>query len=767
MNAQTRLTRISGFTLAIVVLVLVLLLLVATHRALASTLPDNRAYEMVTPPENANADVYVPSASAGNAFAPGEGVYTKRPFQASIDGNMVTYIADPISGGARSGLSLGDSYMASRSAGGGWAQVNLQPFGFSDAAYQAFSSDLSAGVLASGDGAFPELPALPGTEAPGEGYDVLYTRDSSNGSYHQFFTSKPPNRSAQEFEAYGVLKPTFEPEELAFAGASTDFTRLFFEANDAMEGTGASDGGREENNLYESVDGRLDLVNVLPDGTSEANATFGAPGLGVALNDSGPDFGNVISSDGSRAFWTGLNTNDLYVTEDVGMPGQKSVQIDASLVRGLGGGGRFWTASRDGSRVFFTDSEAADLTGDMLAGSGTNLYEYEPASTAGQSGALKDLTPGAEADVEGVVGASENGEYVYFIATGVLSANENAQHQKATSSGDNLYLVRHDGSPLFITTLSSGDYNETQPFRNGGGGPRFGDWQPGVGYRTAEVAPDGAGIVFMSKESLTGYPNEVLGKKIEEVYVYEADDNRLSCVSCNPDGVPPESNMMTNASLWVGAFVPVSWSNTELPRWISANGERVFFDSEEPLVPQDTNDRQDVYEWEREGEGSCTQSTGCVYLLSGGVSESASWLEGTSENGDDVFIDTRAKLTLEDQNENFDLYDVRVDGVESVLPPSCTGTGCQGLPAPPPTFATPPSVTFEGVGNFPPPTPVPVVKAKVKTLTRTQKLARALKACRGKQNKVKRASCEAQARRRYGMSVKSKKASVHGSGGGR
>ena len=43
-----------------------------------------------------------------------------------------------------------------------------------------------------------------------------------------------------------------------------------------------------------------------------------------------------------------------------------------------------------------------------------------------------------------------------------------------------------------------------------------------------------------------------------------------------------------------------------------------------PLVAQDTNGQQDVYEWEREGTGSCTLGAGvnggCVYLLSGGDS---------------------------------------------------------------------------------------------------------------------------------------------------
>ena len=44
-------------------------------------------------------------------------------------------------------------------------------------------------------------------------------------------------------------------------------------------------------------------------------------------------------------------------------------------------------------------------------------------------------------------------------------------------------------------------------------------------------------------------------------------------------------------------------NDTYLPQWIAEEGNRVFFDTEVPLVARDTNGRQDVYEWEREGHG--------------------------------------------------------------------------------------------------------------------------------------------------------------------
>ena len=156
-----------------------------------------------------------------------------------------------------------------------------------------------------------------------------------------------------------------------------------------------------------------------------------------------------------------------------------------------------------------------------------------------------------------------------------------------------------------------------------------------------------------------------------------------------------------------GAFLPISWNDAHLPEWVADEGNRVFFDSQAPLVAQDTNGRQDVYEWEREGTGSCTAASavngGCQYLLSGGTSEADSWFIGASESGDDVFVASRANLAPRAGNEAFNLFDARVGGVQPVTEPLCTGTGCQGPPEPAPTFATPASVTFNGVGNFPPP----------------------------------------------------------------
>ncbi len=688
-----------------------------TFPASTPGLPDGRVYEMVTPPENDDADVYVPQLLSSGFINQGQaGISTRLLFQASEDGSAVTYVADPTSGGnGNSGFGEGNEYLATRSVAGGWTQINLEPPGLRSPYYQTFSNDLSVGVLQSGAGesvsvSRPELDERLSPEARGENYKVLYRHRIGEAGYEPFFSkSVPLHRTGGEFGSNGFLEPNdLSQGVLSYVGGSTDMSRLFFEANDALT-ENAVDGGAEEDNLYESVDGRLSLVNVLPDGGAEPNARFGSPA------QYGPDLSHVISTNGSRAFWTGLGTGDLYMTENAGSAQERTVQVDEAV----GGGGTFWTASSDGSKAFFTKGD---------------LYEYDV-----NTGATIDLTPDVE--VQGVIGASKDGEYVYYV-----------------DSEYNL-SVWHAGSSKLIATLSSRDnieaLGEELDYKKAG---KFGDWQVSMGKRTAEVAPDGHSIVFIAFESLTGYDNEVVGNRVDEVYVYDDEDNRLTCASCNPSGEAPQANIFANYSF--GGYFPPSWSPTFLPQWMSSDGSRVFFDSSEPLVPQDTNGTVDVYEWERDNSGTCHETAGCVYLLSGGVNSSVSSLVAESSSGNDVFIVSRARLVGSAENEAFNLYDVSADGSRPVSPPACSGTGCQGVPAAPPVFAVPPSVTFAGVGNFP---PLVMSKAtsKKKALTRTQKLSDALRAC-GTMHGRKRKKCEATAHTRFETRAKARQKNVSG-----
>ena len=741
--------------------------------ASASSLPDGRVFEMVTPVEDQGADVYAPFVVSQFYVLIGvSGLFTQLPVQASVDGDAVAYAGDASVGGmGETGLKVGDEYVARRLPGGGWAQSAISPPGVKQAYYQGFTGDLSSGVLQAGEAVpgFEESRLFevgaPGSivespEVPRGGYKFLYSHPTVKGGegvYYPLFASNPSNRSAEEFRTPGVPK-TYSGASgvLEFAGASAGFGELLFEANSVLSG-GAPEGEAGANNLYVSVGGRPVLVNVAPGGVAEAGATFGAPTGNFPTADD-PDFSHVVSADGSRVFWTDLNTGVLYGSEGVGTAGQRSVELDASEGPGLSGGGRYWTASEDGSRVYFTDEN--QLTADSTAGGGEpDLYEYDFERPVGAR--LTDLTvdAGGHADVVGVIGVSEEeraqeeqaGRFVYFVARGVLAGSgTNAQGVSAEAEQDNLYVLRAGSGVRFIARLTEKDGHEALgeavsrlPRRE------FGDWQAGLGNRTAEVTPGGGGLVFMSDDqAVGGYAPRLEGSELEEVYVYEYATGSLACASCDPAHEPPQANTIASFE-GKGGFLPPSWSSTYLPDWLSSSGGRVVFDSSEPLVPQDTNGEPDVYEWERDGEGTCQLPAGCVYLLSGGTSSSGSWLGGESESGNDVFIISRAHLVEAGQGEEFAMYDARVGGVEPTVPPACTGTGCQGVPAPPPTFATPPSSTYDGPANFPPPAPATPVKAKPKPLTNPQKLHAALMACRKLHDHARRHACETRADKQY------------------
>jgi hypothetical protein len=633
-------------------------------------LPDGRGYELVTSNESTDFELYAPDApGSGAEFS---NVLTQRPFQAAANGEGVAFVGSPSEEGNESaGEGGGNEYLARRSSDGVWTQANISPYGAGTALFQGFSSDLSVGFL---DAVEPLAPGVPGYGEPVQRngtYDDLYQTDTAGTrEYAPAFTVTPPYRSKTQFETANVGHIGVKRETVVlYAGASADSRHVLFEANDAL--TPEAEGGsaanyREVNNLYESVDGQLKLVNVLPDGTTKANATFGGPNS-EAINGfyASPDLAHVISNDGTRVFWTDLNTGHIYVREN-----GTTVEISSA--------GQYWGATADGSRAFYTNGD---------------LYEYDVAS-----GTTTDLTPGVE--VQGVIGASENGEYIYYVTAGL-----------------DLDLW-HDGATTGITALKATDNgNGTEGLA--GYGYFTGDWRPGYADRTAEVAPDGSSVVYVSSDT---------------VKVYDADDNKLYCASCG----------------WGGSqgYLPLSFSNTYQKRWISEGGSRVFFDSKQALVPQDGNGRLDVYEWERPGAGSCTSSDGCIYLLTGGTSQDESFLADASSSGEDVFVITRTKLALQDDNEKYDLYDARVGGSEPIAAPVCTGTGCQGIAAAPPIFSTPASFTFEGVGNFAAPAPVVKPKPKPKAKPKKKKKSQKCKRKRKKGARGKPAHCARRARRK-------------------
>lgn len=679
----------------------------------SAALPDCRAYELVDDPATmGSGQIYVPeSRSPEEEYW--NGIPTTRPFQVSTLGNRIAYIGDnSLTGGSgETGAALGEEYVAVRGQQGGWSNSVLQPPGRPSVIYQGFSPSLSVGILQAGSGAelASEGPLSP--DAPGENRPVLYAHPTSGAAYGPLYRSpisfhRLVRSSISDLELGSsrfLQAGKAGAERVAFAGASSDFHDLVFEANDSLLAAGqphaaelASAAQAEvaavENLdfLYDSVEGHLALVDVTPGGTVEPGATFGGLPLGSAEANA-PDFDHAISADGERIYWTANASGRIYLrkdpaaAEECGLPGEpgKACTIPVSA-----GAAHYWAASVDGRYALYTEA------GRLLR------FDAETETST-------ELAAGTE--VEGIIGASESGETIYFVARGDLTGPEKNGHGEGAVSGeDNLYVLRGGQAPHFIARLSPQDGNSVEGFQSGQRNfTEYGDWMTGTQTRTAAVSADGESLVFMSDRSLTGAPN----RGTDQVYIYNGKDGELDCASCSPTGEPPSGV----------SLLPLSWSQLSQYQWMSEDGNRVFFDSYNRLSPADHNSAQDVYEWEREGSGGsggCTSAEavegGCVHLLSGGSSEYDSWFVGAGADGSDAFIVTRAHLSAADTDERMDLYDARV-GAEPTTPTAvCEGREeCKRNEAAPPGYASPPSSSFHGPGN---PAPARCAKGKVRKM---------------------------------------------------
>ena len=481
-----------------------------------------------------------------------------------------------------------------------------------------------------------------------------------------------------------------------------------------------------------------------PGGSFAGSYAFSPANLGVPPGDLTQGTGyrqDTISEDGSRIFFTEGATGRLYERNNA----TTTVQISAPQGTADPSGHKpaaFSAATPDGHTVYFTSCEklTADSTAvstgenDCLTSSqGQDLYSYDTGA-----GTLTDLTPDSHgsdaqaAQVQGVLGVSPDGAYLYFTANGVLASG--ATPGDCDSAGGSLtgscsLYLSHGGDISFVARLGGGnsaqhDYTNWMPGPGAGG--------TAVHTKTARVAASGT-LLFSSNRSLTGYDNagatcniHVPGNPCDELYRFDPQvdhgTGHLGCVSCDPTGAAPidDAGLDSDAGAPLFRVPPLGI----LTRVLSTDGDRVFFETPDKLVPSDTNGDggcpeafstsgggpvrtcQDVYEWEANGAGSChssAQNGGCLFLLSSGTSTAPSRLDDASASGDDVFIYTDTRLVAQDRDDLTDLYDVRVDGglpsQQQAAPPPCSGDVCQGSPTAPLVLPIAGSVTFAGAGN--------------------------------------------------------------------
>lgn len=628
----------------------------------AATLPDGRVPELVT-----NLGAF---GEPDAPWAPERGVFSPQTssliFQASSDGSSLAYVGQPpeTGGNGTTGLGAGQQFIAHRGEHE-WSDEAVAEPEISASGLQGVSPDLTRGYIAS------EIPLTPGALAPP--CRVLYSRENSTQTFRPLVTE--------------TQNPEGHCGNPGFAGESQDGSEVIFASQTAL-----TPGAQESTetvpphnglfsqrdgymgspcdfgcNLYLSSEGKLKLVSELPNGGGEIHsANFGGyaaePPLASGPGNR-PEFSNAISNDGSRIFWTstepGPTFQHVYVLEN------GSTEVPVS---GGGDPAQYWTASPDGHFAFYTEDG-------RLWRFDTALNEAEP------------LTP-AGAEVKGVIGTNDTGtagNLLYFVAEGVLASNT-ADHgggvESAQGGQPNLYVERN-GVITFIANLSPSDNNMW--YGNlGVQTETAGDWIANSAMRTAQVSSDGSHLVFQSVRRLTGYDNTAVagtnnGSQVSEVYRFSADDGTVVCASCDPSGLPPAIfQVQPNQT-----DLAINGSSIIQRHLMSENGNRVFFNSFQRLTPQDRNGRQDVYEWEAEGEGSCpvrnspAPNRGCIFLLTEGNTAEQSWFIDAEADGKNIFVEHRGPLGGVGGPAGIaQIYDLRVSGGFRHSETQCGETAC-------------------------------------------------------------------------------------------
>jgi hypothetical protein len=713
------------------------------------SLPDGRAWELVSPANKKGALIGA--------------LQSKEPFQVAADGSAIAYPASEPVGEGAVGRNQ-EAMILSKRGVDGWSSQDISaPNSLprpeesqsrrthrEGAVVKVFSADLSLGLYE------PEQePSLPLSAEATE--RTLYLRDGVSGAYLPLETS-------------GDVTPgtMFEDEKMEFLGGTPDLSHVVFETSVALTPDAvAGSPGDTHGNLYEWSRGKLQLVNITPATPASPNGTS-EPGAFLGSQTGGFEGGVTARSISSDGRWVAWANKPLFGTGNKDLSKVSFYVRDMVAGRTFQLGGeypRFEAMSSDGSKVFFVETDE---------GSGGDLYVFDTAT-----GTETDLTADhgvgePNAGVQGaVMGASEDGSYVYFVATGVLASG-------AVKGADNVYVLHDsegDWTTRYVATLAGEDGKSWRG--SGVGDSSLAESDSGVDLRyvSSRVSPDGRFLAFMSERSLTGYDNldAVSGQPDEEVYLYDAVSGRLVCASCDPTGARPvgvfDDRQYSDALLadldtswsadlgsgnhWLAGSIP-GWAPSSgfysfyQPRYLSDSG-RLFFDSPDALVPQDTNGLEDAYEYEPVGVGSCTEggakfsmtSGGCVSLISSGQSAGESIFMDASENGNDVFFATNSKLTGEDYDTAYDVYDAHVCSSEVpcrsevVVPPPCTsGDSCKAAPSPQPEiFGPAPSATFSGVGNIVEEAKVSVVKHKEKAKPK----ARLKKHAKRRKRKAKKA----------------------------
>ena len=436
--------------------------------------------------------------------------------------------------------------------------------------------------------------------------------------------------------------------DVFYADSSADGTRVFFETDEKL--TAADTDSAFD--VYERAGATTTLVSTgSPGGNGAFDVTF-----------------HAVSEDGTRV---------LFETDEQLLPTDTDTQTDLYERAGgtttqistgpAGGNGAFFVAfggiSATGTRVFFETDEQ------LVAGDTDAFYDvYERAGgtttlvSIGSSGGNANLDAGYRDN-------SADGSRVFFQTTEALQPGDTDAHSDVyersagsttllsigSSGGNGAIPATYEGSSagggrvFFSTTesLLAGDTDTRRDvYRREAGttvqvstGPAGGNGAFDADFMGASV--DGANAYVRTEDPLVAADTDTgcaagQGPQCRDVYEYSGGTTTL--VSTGPAG----GN---------GAFDATFAA-------VSLDGERVFFDTREPLTATDTDASVDIYE--RLNGATTHISNGPA----GGNGAFTAFLfpNGLSDDGTRAFFDTRESLMSSDTDTSFDIYAADIAG---------------------------------------------------------------------------------------------------------
>ena len=451
---------------------------------------DGRVWELVSPADKHGALLEpIDSNSTANGTV----------IQAAADGDAIAYIADAPTEDVPRGND-NDVQVFSARSGSGWStrDLTVSHVGATDGnvglgnEYRFFSTDLSSAIVqpfgmfvaCSVEGVSQPCLSAAASEQTAFSQTVYVSGDLSRaceggGCYRPLVTGCPaapaecsPAVAQNADVAAGIVfgigavdGKACPPRLLCgpqFLTGTPDASHVVLSSQAPLVGSAPPE------SLYEwsaaaSAGQRLVLVSVLPE--SEG----GVPVSKASLGDGSLGMRGAISGDGARVFFSVHGA--LYMRD---VPAGKTIRLDTGALAGSPAAA-FQSATADGSRVLFTDGRR--LTADSGATTKKrDLYEcvISEEVPGDPTCGLTDLTPedgeGESAGVQGgVIGVSEDGSWVYFVADGVLENGgvpvAGAVHGDCGSPSTNGSLgalcnlyVRHGGVTRLVAALSGEDF---------------------------------------------------------------------------------------------------------------------------------------------------------------------------------------------------------------------------------------------------------------------------------------------------------------------